>query len=121
MNGSILGMRRSGNEKNFDAILNRGHVQSRLGLDDDAIKDYTLAIELNARNFDAHYQRGMIYNIQGMYTEALLDLEKCAHIKPGAEIDYLTGTIEAKLGNDHKAIHFFTNALKYDDTDTKYY
>ncbi|MCU0430214.1 MAG: tetratricopeptide repeat protein [Cytophagaceae bacterium] len=109
------------NPKNSQAFMLRGHLNSKVGMDDEAIKDYTKVIELDARNYEAHYERGLIYNIMGLYAEALRDFEKCTQIKPGAEIDYMTGTVESKLGNEEKAIHFFTNAIKYDKANKNFY
>ncbi|HSZ24829.1 MAG TPA: tetratricopeptide repeat protein, partial [Cytophagaceae bacterium] len=102
------------NAKNKDAYYHRGHLNSRIGLDDEAIKDYTKTIGLDGKNYKAYYERGFIYNIMGLYQEALKDFEKCSQLKHGAEIDYITGIIESKLGNEEKAIVFFTNALKID-------
>jgi tetratricopeptide (TPR) repeat protein len=109
------------NNKNKEAFYSRGHLNSRIGLDDEAIKDYTKVIELDVKSYNAHYERGLIYSIMGLYPEALNDFEKCSHIKPGAEIDYITGVVESKLGNEDKAIVFFTTAIKFDKNNKNYY
>lgn len=109
------------NEKNKEAFYARGHLNSKIGLDDEAIKDFTKVIELDSKNYNAHYERGLIYNIMGLYSEALQDFERCSKLKPGAEIDYITGVIESKLGNEEKAITFFTNAIKFDKGNKNYY
>lgn len=109
------------NPKHSQAYVSRGHLNSKIGLDDEAIKDYTAAIEHDNRNFEAHYERGMIYNILGLYNEALKDFEKCSQLKPGAEIDFMTGIVESKLGNEERAIHFFSAAIKFDKNNKNYY
>jgi tetratricopeptide (TPR) repeat protein len=57
----------------------------------------------------------------GLYPEALQDFERCSKLKPGAEIDYITGIVESKLGNEDKAIVFFTNAIKFDKNNKNFY
>ncbi len=109
------------NSKNKEAYFCRGHLNSRIGLDDEAIKDYSKLIELDSKNYNARYQRGLIYNIIGLFPEALIDFERCSKLKPGAEIDYITGIIESKLGNEDKAIIFFTNAIKFEKKNKNFY
>ena len=109
------------NPKSKEAYFSRGHLNSRVGLDDEAIKDYSKLIELDSKNYNAHYQRGLIYNIMGLFPEALTDFERCSKLKPGAEIDYITGVIESKLGNEDKAIIFFSNAIKFEKKNKNFY
>ena len=109
------------NSKNKEAYFARGHLNSRIGLDDEAIKDYSKLIELDSKNYSAHYERGLIYNIMGLFSEALVDFERCSKLKPGAEIDYITGVIESKMGNEEKAIIFFSNAIKFEKKNKNFY
>ncbi len=109
------------NHKNKEAYTGRGHLNSRIGLDDDAIRDYSMVIQLDSRNYNAHYERGLIYNIMGLYQEAIEDFEKCSKLKPGAGIDYISGIVESKLGNEDKAIAFFSTAIKFDKQNKNYY
>ena len=109
------------NAQNKDALYSRGRLNSKVGLDDEAVKDYTRIIELDSKSYTAHYERGLIYNIMGLYPEALKDFERCSQLKPGAEIDYITGVIESKIGNEAKAIIFFTNAIKFEKENKDFY
>ncbi len=109
------------NSQNKEALFSRGRLNSKVGLDDESVKDYTKLIEMDSKNYSAHYERGLIYNIMGLYPEALKDFERCSQLKPGAEIDYITGVIESKIGNDGKAIIFFTNAIKFEKDNKDFY
>ena len=78
------------------------HAQAQDQQYDDAIKDFTKAIEIAPKDPSGYLERGQTLVMQKQYTEALTDLNKAAELKPDnmmavrlrgfAEIGWGTGT-----------------------------
>jgi tetratricopeptide (TPR) repeat protein len=66
-----------------EAYLNRGITYGEKGQLDQAILDFTKALEINSRFGDAYYNRGLAYNKKGRYDLAISDLNKALEINPG--------------------------------------
>ena len=49
---------------------------------DQAISDFTKAIEMNPRYYQAYYNRGIVYGNKGQYDQAISDYNKAIEINP---------------------------------------
>ena len=61
---------------------NRGNRYSRNGVYDQAIRDYTSAIELDDTFADAYFNRGVSHYELGAYDEAIDDLTRAIELNP---------------------------------------
>ena len=64
------------------AYNNRGIAYARKGQYDQAISDYTKALEINPRYAKAHYSRGIAYARKGQHDQAISDYTKALEISP---------------------------------------
>jgi tetratricopeptide (TPR) repeat protein len=62
---------------------NRGVAYAGKGLYDQAIADYTKAIELKPDDAEAHYNRGLEYEKLGQRDEAIADYRQAISLEPG--------------------------------------
>ena len=60
----------------------RGNRYSRNGVYDQAISDYTRAIELDARFAEAYFNRGVSKYELGLYDDTIVDLTKAISLNP---------------------------------------
>lgn len=65
-----------------EVFLKKGIIEAALGKPQEAVIDFSHAIELNAKNIDALYNRGNIYFQQKNYIKANTDFEKSIEINP---------------------------------------
>ena len=102
-----------------DAYQHRGNAYRRKGDYDNAIADYTLAIEFEIRRDDkiSYFHRGESYVGQGNCGRAILDFTKAIKLVPGQPY-YLEerGKAYHADGNYDQAIADFTEALGLRDT-----
>jgi len=68
------------NPSNFRAYYYIAIVLSVIGRNDEAIENYTHSLELNLYQPYVYFRRAQSYYHQGMYTEALADLDKAVHL-----------------------------------------
>lgn len=61
------------NAKHFKAIFNRGFAFDKLRMYNDAINDYSKALDLDNKNAFAYYNRGISYDKKGDYDNAIID------------------------------------------------
>ncbi len=61
---------------------NRGAVYGEKGQYDQAISDFTRAIEINPRYNKAYNNRGVVYRRKGQYDQAISDFNKAKEINP---------------------------------------
>ncbi|OGS39747.1 MAG: hypothetical protein A2551_07765 [Elusimicrobia bacterium RIFOXYD2_FULL_34_30] len=59
---------------------NIGFCYLQKGLNDEAIKNYNKAIEINPKYVDAYNNRAVTYGKKGLYNEAIKDLKKAADL-----------------------------------------
>lgn len=64
------------------AYTNRGIIYAAQGNLDQAIVDYTKAIEAGPEYIDAYYNRGLAHRQQGLKTQAIADFETCLRLAP---------------------------------------
>lgn len=61
---------------------NRGAAFGEKGQYDQAISDFSKAIEIDARYSKAYNNRGIVYRLKGQYDRAILDFNKAIEINP---------------------------------------
>jgi tetratricopeptide (TPR) repeat protein len=71
------------------------------GLYDQAIADWTKAIELKPDYAEAYFQRGAGYVLKGLSDQAIVDYTKAIELKPDYAKAYFLRSIEYNLKNLH--------------------
>jgi protein O-mannosyl-transferase len=92
---------------------NRGVVYWSQGKAQQAISDFSKAIERNPNNYAiAYYNRGVAYDEQGQVQQAIIDYSQAAVINPGlAEPFNNRGDLYRRLGNFAQAFSDFNKAI----------
>jgi len=95
--------------------LGRGLISWSQGNIDDAIADFTYAIDLNPQFVRAYMNRANAYSNQGQIGDAVADFIRVIEIDPhNAQAYYNLGTIVARQGHLEEAIVHFTRAIELD-------
>lgn len=100
--------------QNFIAYNLRGSAHMELGNTDDALADYSKAIELGPLFPHSFYNRGRLLRLQGKYDEAVADLEKSADLSPvdfGYRANGNIGLIYYTQGEYVKALAAFNKSI----------
>ena len=101
------------NPPDAKAYYNSGLAYSKLGNNQQAIKDYNKAIELNPQLAEAYSDRGVAYDKLGNYQQAVKDYNKAIELNPQyAEAYYNRGVCYGLFGNYQQAIKDYTSAIK---------
>jgi tetratricopeptide (TPR) repeat protein len=89
---------------------------------DDAVAQFTSAIELEPSNPDYYYARGEVYLKQSKYLESKDDFEKTLVFAP-KDVDALIGMgiVLNKLGKYEEALRFLNRAAKFDWRNSNVY
>jgi len=96
-----------------EGIKIRGLAYEEKGQYDEAISNYTKALEINPRDADAYYNRGVVYNRKGQSDEAISDFTKALEINPrDAHAYYNRGIVYNRKSQSDEAISDFTKALE---------
>ena len=100
--------------KNHLAYSYRGLSYSLIGDKQQAIKDYSRAIELNSNLSNARYNRGLILSRDlKKYDEALRDFEELIKRNPrDADALFERGNIYFQKGNKQQALNDYTTAIR---------
>jgi len=102
--------------------FNRGNDYVDKGKYDQAISDYTKALEINPRYFWAYVNRGTTYGRKGQYNEAISDFTKALEINPRyAAAYYNRGLAYHNRGQYDEAISDYNKALEIDPRDALAY
>ena len=102
--------------------FDRGVEEGKKGRFDQAIADFTKAIEINPRLVEAYIHRGVAYNQKGQIDQAISDFNKVLEINPrNPEAYYNRGCAYGSKGKHDQAIADFTNALGINPRDTMAY
>lgn len=101
------------------ATLNhRGLAQSRLGHYQEAVADFTGALERDSRNAQAFVNRGVAYAKLGARTQAMADFERALAIDAQLRQAYESrGLVEMVDGEFKEAIADFSRAIELGTTD----
>ena len=93
---------------------NRGIAYSDKGLYDQAIADYTKALELNPKDADAYYNRGLAFRKQGLYDQAIADYTKTLELNPKDAEAYYNKALACEDGGRIKeAIEAYQGFIQY--------
>jgi len=104
------------------AFLNRGNASSEMGRKEEALSDFTKAIELNDSLYEAYVNRSNILNEIDDFAGALKDLEKAEELNDGFAGLYVSrGSIYAKIGKYDLAIEEYTRAIELDGSKVDAY
>jgi tetratricopeptide (TPR) repeat protein len=100
----------------------RGTVNSRLNRSDEAIADYTAAIQLKPNFVRAYGKRAGIYYDNKKATEAIFDYTMCTNLSPDYTAGfYYRGLIYMDQGKYKNAIEDFSSVIKVDPSYTDAY
>ena len=89
---------------------------------DEAIVEFTRAIELNPKDAEAYNNRGLIYQDKGDYDRALADFSRAIEIDPkGGEVYVNRGFVYHIKGDYDKALADYTRAIELNPKDAKAY
>jgi tetratricopeptide (TPR) repeat protein len=89
--------------RNADFYHNRGLTHARQLRFDEAIADYTKAIEINPKDDSAYIYRAMAYAEKSLYDKAVSDFTKAIEINPRDDSAYINrGSTYVNKGNTAK-------------------
>ncbi|HWR58875.1 MAG TPA: tetratricopeptide repeat protein [Thermodesulfovibrionales bacterium] len=101
---------------------NRGAAYANRKLYDEAIADYTKAIELNPVYATAYYNRGVAYANKKQFDEAVSDFNKVIELSPGDSTAYVgRATAYANKDQFDEAISDYSKAIELDPNDSTAY
>ncbi len=84
---------------------------------DDALDVLAKGLEEDEERPDMYNTMGVCYFKKEMYEEAVKSFERAVELNPTSAMDYANlGVNHRRLGNNDKAVHFFTLALSMDET-----
>ncbi len=97
-----------------DAHYDSGVAYYNKGQYDEAISDFTKALEINPKFAEAHYYRGIAYAKKGQYEEAISDYNKALEINPRYALAYYgRGLVYNEYkGQYDRAISDYSKALE---------
>ena len=98
---------------------NRAYDEGRL---QDAMDEYSKAIEIYPENAGAYYNRGYIYNDLGQHEKAIEDYDKAIELEPNLVKAYNNrGYVYNDLGQYEKAIKDYDKAIELEPSEAKVY
>lgn len=103
------------NEPNNTTCLYKSGLMSiQMGIDlDEAIKDFSKAIQLKPKYSDAYWGRGMARKMKNEYTEADKDLENAIRLNPKNDVAYISlAEVKYHLKDYEKAELYYSIYLK---------
>lgn len=103
-----------GCEKTAVDFFSRGNAHSNKGQYDQAIADFSKAVEINPRFAEAYYNRGNAYRAKREYKEAILNYTKAIEINPTNDMAAYQnrGHIYIVIGEYDRAISDFNKAIE---------
>ena len=106
-----------------DAYGYRGLAYDNLDSTQQALRDYSIAIELDSSIASVYNNRGLLKNKLKLYDEAMKDLAIALKIDSNQPECYNNiGLVYSDLGNENEAIRYYSKAILMDSSDgTSYY
>ena len=100
------------NPKDSGLLYKRGCTNLDLGRYDDAIADFSLAIDADGTYAKSYLSRGMAYSRKNEYSKAIEDYSKALALNMGnAEIYFSRGSAYQSNHNSEKAIEDYSKAI----------
>ena len=104
------------------ACNSRGIASANEAQYENAIAEFTRAVNRDPTFADAYYNRAIVYAVLGQLGQAVADLTRVIEIKPEFTQAYRNrGIIQAALGQYGQAITDFTKVLELDPADSETY
>lgn len=104
------------------SYYNRGLGYDSLGAYQEAIRDFSKAIEINHNHSAAYNNRGVDYGVIGNYQLALKDFEKVIELDPKNVTVYNNrGNVYYSMGNYSQAVEDYKKAVEFDPKNAKAY
>ena len=102
--------------------IRRGNRHYHAGEYEDAVAEYTQAIDLDSNIAAAYYNRGVAYTKLGKYAEAIADYDQAITLDPQDAVAYSNrGIAYRNLGKYAEAIADYTQAIALDPQDAVAY
>jgi len=103
-------------KKHGTAHYNRGNSYQAIGSYKKAIKDYLIALQINASNVDAHFELGNVYVSLGKYSEAIASFDSAIGLKGDYSKVYIArGVAKIKTGEHDEGCNDLTKANELGD------
>lgn len=93
------------------AYLQRGNAYTNQGRFEQALADWSKAIQLDPNLGEAYTARGTYYRVHGDLPRALADLERSLQIAPTVDGFFQRGQVYSSLGQYQQAINDYTDAI----------
>ncbi len=106
-----------------EAYVIRGNYYKRHNQDEQAVKEYDMAIKFNPNDWEAYYGKGWLY-FSDDYVKHIDNIQKAASLQRGPFLPGIyrdLGIAYAHAGFKEKAIFYVTEAFKLDDDSAKYF
>lgn len=107
---------------NSQIYSNRGVAKFKLGLNNDAIKDYDKAIQLDDKNYPAYFNRAIVNRMLENNELALKDYDKAIELNPHKPDAYINrGVVKSDLGDYAGSVLDYNQAIQLDKNDADGY
>ncbi len=100
----------------------RGNAYKHLGKYEQAIQDFTQAIETDPRDWRAYFWRAGAYEGLQEYQRSIQDLTEVLQRRPDNENTgtyYWLGEIYERIGDSRRSLKFYSKAIEIDDREAK--
>lgn len=94
-----------------EAYLQRGNAHASLGQAENAVADWSRAVELDATLAEAYTARGSHFRVQGDLTRALADLDRSIDLRPSVDGFYQRGQVHHAMREYEKALADYDRAI----------
>jgi len=105
-----------------EIYINRGVAYASQGRYQLALSDINKGLELHPENSNGYRNRGLVYYELKQFEKTVADLTKFFSLKSGtAEEWFILGLSYKNTGDNGRAISAYTNAIKINPSDKRYY
>lgn len=106
----------------LNTYYNRGLAHYYAKNHEEAIADFSMAIELDSLDFEAYHNRGIVFYDQNKYALAADDFQKSIAINPEFDETYAyLGLLNYKQTNYEKAIDYYNVAISINSTKSNFF
>ncbi len=119
---ALFSLRKSARRSRAVPLLQTGQLHHRNNRLDDALADYTEAIEIDRRFAVAYYNRGLVLREQGELQYAVADFSKMLALTPKSPMVLLErGSTLSQMGQHKAAIRDYTRLLRLEKSAFGYF